>query len=111
QVAFTVLEIGMTWNAAELFHGLPDGPGDATFFRTVDTAEVTKIRTLHEQIAHHDHNVVDLAGPLRQLANRKSLLRASPLLLLGYFAILESLLTHNPKPTDPYDSITRQLKH
>jgi len=29
---------------------------------------------------------------------------------LGYFAILESLLTHPPKPTDPYESITRQVK-
>jgi hypothetical protein len=31
-------------------------------------------------------------------------------LFLGYFAILESILTHNPIPTDPYDSITRQVK-
>jgi len=29
---------------------------------------------------------------------------------LGYFAVLESLLTHAPNPTDPYDSITRQIK-
>jgi hypothetical protein len=30
--------------------------------------------------------------------------------VLGYFAILESVLTHAPKPSDPYDSITRQIK-
>jgi hypothetical protein len=29
---------------------------------------------------------------------------------LGHFAVLEALLTHPPKPTDPYDSITRQVK-
>ena len=34
----------------------------------------------------------------------------SPLLFLGYFAILESLLTHQPKPADTIDSITRQVK-
>ncbi len=33
----------------------------------------------------------------------------SPLRYLGYFAIIESILTHAPKSTDPYDSITRQV--
>lgn len=35
----------------------------------------------------------------------------STLRFLGYFAILESLLTHPPKSSDPYDSITRQVKN
>jgi len=29
---------------------------------------------------------------------------------LGYFSVLESILTHSPEPLDPVDSITRQLK-
>ncbi len=40
----------------------------------------------------------------------KQLPHGSPLRVVGYFGILESLLTHPPKPTDPYDSITRQVK-
>jgi hypothetical protein len=35
---------------------------------------------------------------------------SSPIKILGYFAVLEGLLSHNPDPTDPADSITRQLK-
>ena len=34
----------------------------------------------------------------------------SKLKVLGYFAVLESLLSHVPKPNDSADSITRQLK-
>src|SRR5262249_45744081 len=33
----------------------------------------------------------------------------SPLCYLGYFGILESLLTHQPRKTDTIDSITRQI--
>ena len=33
----------------------------------------------------------------------------SPLQILGYFAILESILTRQPNPDDRYDSITRQI--
>jgi hypothetical protein len=47
----------------------------------------------------------------RQLMDLDALPSASPLLFLGYFAILESVLTHQPKKTDTIDSITRQVKH
>ncbi len=45
-----------------------------------------------------------------QLLDLDALPYKSPLLFLGYFAILESLLTHQPKQTDTIDSITRQVK-
>ena len=47
---------------------------------------------------------------MTQLGQLKGLHHNSPLRFLGYFAVLESLLTHAPKPSDPYDSITRQVK-
>lgn len=40
----------------------------------------------------------------------KGLSHDSPLRFLGYFALLESVLTHAPKPEDRYNSITRQVK-
>jgi hypothetical protein len=46
----------------------------------------------------------------RQLQDLDGLPPHSPLRFLGYFAVLESLLTHQPKQTDPYDPITRQVK-
>jgi hypothetical protein len=52
-------------------------------------------------------NVENLALQLNEL---KAFPHRSPLRFLGYFAILESLVTHSPQPADPYDSITRQVK-
>jgi hypothetical protein len=40
----------------------------------------------------------------------KALPQHSGLKFLGYFGILESLLTHPPKPSDPCDSSTRQVR-
>jgi hypothetical protein len=45
-----------------------------------------------------------------QLVALKTLPHYSPLRFLGYFALLESMLTHLPNPEDRYDSITRQVK-
>ena len=46
---------------------------------------------------------------LELLLELKDLPRFSPLQILGYFAILESVLTHQPNPDDRYESITRQI--
>ena len=46
---------------------------------------------------------------ISQMGELKDLPESSPLRFLGFFSILESLLTHPPIPTDPYDSITRQV--
>jgi hypothetical protein len=54
--------------------------------------------------------LVDVKRFTRQLQDLEALPPSSPLRFLGYFAVLEALLTHLPKPTDPYDSITRQIK-
>jgi hypothetical protein len=53
---------------------------------------------------------VDVQLLALQLGQLKGLPHKSELRFLGYFAVLESLLTHTPKPSDPYDSITRQVK-
>jgi hypothetical protein len=36
--------------------------------------------------------------------------KTSALKFLGYVSILESLITHQPDPKDPYDSLTRQVR-
>ncbi len=58
----------------------------------------------------HDHTVVDLRRIVKLVVELTELPKRSPLQFLGYFAVLESLLTHMPKPTDPYETITRQIK-
>jgi len=47
---------------------------------------------------------------VNQLHHLKGLPAYSAMKFLGYFAVLESLLTHMPDPSDPYDAITRQVK-
>jgi hypothetical protein len=61
-------------------------------------------------LATHDNGILDLDKIFRLIFQLKDLPRFSPLQILGYFAVLESILTHAPNPEDRYDSITRQIK-
>ena len=58
----------------------------------------------------HPSQSVTLKRHIEALRHLKALGRDSRLRFLGYFAVLEALLTHAPDPKDPYDSITRQVK-
>lgn len=66
-------------------------------------AQLFRIRSLCD-------DSLGLRSIIEQMLELDSLPYYSPLLFLGYFAILESLLTHKPKSTDTIDSITRQVK-
>jgi hypothetical protein len=76
----------------------------------VGASDVTEMVLLHQQIRQHDDRLLDVKRLIGQLHGLEALPPDSPLFFLGYFAVLESLLVHPPKPTDPYDSITRQVK-
>lgn len=78
------------------------------FFELTPSA-VQDISVLHEQTGALDQNL-SLKRLIEQMLDLDALPYESPLLFLGYFAILESLLTHQPKGTDTIDSITRQVK-
>ncbi len=78
----------------------------ARIFTKADAHQTTEI---YRRLAAYDHNILDLHRILKLLMELKDLPRFSPLQVLGYFAILESLLTHQPNPDDRYDSITRQI--
>lgn len=68
-----------------------------------------QIRDIFQRMAGHDHGFLDLKRVVELLLELKDLPGFSPLQILGYFAILESVLTHHPKPDDRYESITRQI--
>jgi hypothetical protein len=72
-------------------------------------AEGQQIRDIFQRMTAHDHTILDLDRVVELLLELKDLPRFSPLQILGYFAILESVLTHHPKPDDRYESITRQI--
>jgi hypothetical protein len=79
-------------------------------FLEMTSSVVEKVRLLHEKYRTRDQNLVRIDRLVEQLLDLDALPFNSPLLFLGYFAILESLLTHKPKETDTIDSITRQVK-
>jgi hypothetical protein len=76
----------------------------------VKEPDLLALREVQGQLAEHDHEVVDLRGVLRELYELRMVDPRARLRFLAYFAVLESVLTHKPKPEDRYDSITRQVK-
>ena len=83
---------------------------EEAFFLDVSAADIKEIvatAAMLETANSKFFDVPKLAGRLMEL---RLLPPYSPLLFLGYFSILESILTHLPDPSDPYDSITRQVK-
>jgi hypothetical protein len=90
----------------QMLHGAPWGLA----FCEVSASDIDGIRALHDQLVQHDPGLVDVRQFVRQLYQLEAVPSYSPLRLLGYFSMLEGLLTHKPKQTDPYESITRQIK-
>lgn len=82
-------------------------PEDAT--QTVSSADGKDIRDLFSLIQAHDHSIIDLDKVAKLFRELKDLPRFSSLQVLGYSAILEAILTHQPDPEDKYESITNQI--
>jgi hypothetical protein len=79
-------------------------------FVEITAAIASDILTMHQALQTHGRQLVSVERLLEEMLGLDALPYDSPLLFLGYFAILESLLTHAPNPTDTIDSITRQVK-
>ena len=77
--------------------------------RILTKTEGQQISEVYAKLGTHDHKILDLHRILKLVLELKDLPQFSPLQILGYFAILESILTHQPNPVDRYDSITRQI--
>jgi hypothetical protein len=118
EVGFTVaqLDLGLgsqqsiVWTGARLFHVLEAAVWSSDFLVDVSRDDVSEITSIHASLRSYDHMLLNLKRPLLQMSQLKGLHHESPLRFLGYFTILESLLTHPPKGTDTIDSITRQVK-
>lgn len=76
---------------------------------SVGDAEGSHIKDVFRLMAGHDHGILELTRVGELLLDLKDLPHYSPLQILGYFAILESVLTHQPRSDDRYESLTRQI--
>ena len=101
---------GLALHPGRLFHVLDSATRDDAFFLDVSLSDIETTRAILSLLREHDPRLVDIKRLATQLSHLKALPHDSPLRFLGYFAVLEALLTHPPKPSDPYDSITRQVK-
>src|SRR5262245_53073493 len=118
EIAFTVhfidagrgIEPCLFRDVGRVFHVLEAAGQNLSFFRDVSASDIEAIQDIYSQLQNHDRRLVDFKRLVAQLGQLKGLPHSSPLRFLGYFALLEALLTHQPQPSDPYDSITRQVK-
>lgn len=120
KIGFTILDVnstrGLILHPGQLFQTLQQAK-DATlqlrlaeFLCAVDARRAEEIATVVEQLSAHQTSQIDIVRTCDQLLNLETLQPESDVAFLGYFSILESLLTHKPDPRDPNDSITRQVK-
>ena len=111
EIGFTMAgQGGVTFNPGRLFHVLENAGFRNDFFVHFSATDLEITSTLCKQLQMSDDRVIDTNSLAREVGGLKGFSYGSPLRFLGYFAILESLLTHVPDPSDPYQSITRQIK-
>lgn len=80
----------------------------STVVRTADLSDLDEIARLVDQLDEKLYPSIDRS--LRTFIRLDSLADYVPLKHLGYFTVIESLLTHKPQPSDSADSIRRQLQ-
>ena len=98
------------FHEARIFHVLEDARTRDAFFVHVSEGDLQEIINISSQLQRTEGQLIDIKRLSNQVGQLKGFPHQSPLRFLGYFAVLESLLTHPPKGTDPYDSVTRQVK-
>jgi hypothetical protein len=79
-------------------------------FIDIDASTLRTLSAIREQLLGFDQTLFNLPGLILQLLDLEALPHNSRMLFLGYFAILESTLTHQPRKDDTIDSITRQVR-
>lgn len=97
------VSIGASGNPAKLGHFSSTTPG-ADRDVEITAGNIVEWRQLYEKIRSLDKEALK---PFRALDTLKSVSPQSPLFALGLFAIVESIITHNPH--DEFDSLTHQV--
>jgi hypothetical protein len=108
-----VIRPACLYRAPSLFQSLSTldsaGADRDDLMKSLGKTEGEQIQEIFLRMAAHAPATLDLSQVVELLMELKDLPRFSPLQILGYFAILESVLTHQPNPDDRYESITRQI--
>jgi hypothetical protein len=103
-------EYGIVYGTNTIFQIVEECNWGRTDFLEVSETDMREIGQFSEKLRADTDSSKRMRQITRQMLDLQAIPPKSPLRFLGYFGILESLLTHKPKPEDPYDSITRQIK-
>lgn len=88
---------------------LEEASKDDDVLLTLERSHLEDLRSVFAKFKKHSDEGVGLLPALDQFGELHAIPKLSPLRFLGYVAILESLITHQPNPTDPHSSLTRQV--
>lgn len=81
------------------------------FLKKLDNSAISQWQGLAQLVRAHDHTLLDLSATFEEMRDLDLLPVFSKVRGLCLFAILESLLTHQPDPKDIHESITKQIKN
>jgi hypothetical protein len=109
KVGFTVIQRS-AYHAGRLFEMLDSNAYAIPEMIEVTQSQIQGVASIYRRIQEFGHESLDVRRTASQIQDLDALPTRSNVKFLGYFAILESLLVHEPKGTDPYESITRQVK-
>jgi hypothetical protein len=98
------------YHAGRLFQMMNFPVGQPPERLVVTPSDAEQIATLFTALKSHDPRLIHMERITAQMLELEELRSDSASKFLGYFGILESLLTHKPDPKDQYDSTTRQVK-
>lgn len=102
---------GLVWHGQHLHTYFNDSLGDTSGPRRITGADLALARECYGKLQSLDSQYVHIRRAFHRFDMLKIMPKSSELTIIGLFSILESLLTHAPKPTDSTDSLVRQIKH
>lgn len=113
--AFTVLEqdsqaSGIIWHPQALSTHLSDPARRQIYPKTVLEEDLRLASDCYALIKSLEDEYKHIRRAFLRFDQLRMIPISSDLIILGLFSIIESLLTHDPKPTDPTDSLSRQIK-
>jgi hypothetical protein len=100
---------GVAIHATRFIDMIRDNLFNDSFFVDVSGKEIEAIQQICVNLQRSDDCLINVKRLAREIGQLKGIPKSSPLHFLGYFAILESVMTHNPE-LHPYDSISRQVR-
>jgi len=97
-VLFNTDGVRMSWGLGGLY-ALDEAIGQALMggSRPVDDAYLKELTDIYDRIRSLGENDQDVARAVDMMNNLRGVRRDTPLRVLGLFAVIESLLTHDPK--------------